>query len=165
MYRKFLSQYEEVAQVEFTTWRRIFAVSSRMFGDSVRLFQSKAAFSRNASDGISQPDFHGAIPQLSDTMGDALRPPVKGRTDFTITPTPKKSDSLVLPLDLVRYAAMFYLSSLVRYSPSALDPSTDGAQAYLMDSFANEVPLGLLLGELDGITGKYSYFESGDMRL
>ncbi|MFF2274565.1 YaaC family protein [Agromyces sp. NPDC058126] len=165
MYRRFISGYEEVPQPEFVNWRGVFAVSSRMFGGSVRLFQSRKTVSTRQPDGTLKPAMYEAIPQLSDLMGDYLRPPTKGRTDFVLTPTVKKSDTLTVPLDLVRYAAMFYLSSLVRYSPSALDPVTEGAQAYLMDSFANEVPLGLLLGALDGITGKFSYFDPGDMRL
>jgi len=161
----FLRAYEQVEVNEVPNWREIFSLSSRTFGGSAKLFQSRQTMTRSASDGTQYPDTNGAISQLVGALGHHVRPSGRDRADFMLTPTVAKSDPLVMPLDLVRYACMFYLSSLVRYSPSALDPITAAGQAYLMDSFVNEVPLELLKGALDGISGKYSYFEPGNMRL
>lgn len=165
IYKRFHSGYDEVPQNEFKNWRGIFALSSRMFGGNVRIFQSKMTASFTSDDGIQKPDSNSALRQLAELMGDHLRPPIRVRADFELTPSVKKSSALVLPLDLIRYAAMFYLSSLVRYAPAALDATLEGGQAYLMDSFTNEVPLNLLVGALGGITGAFSYFDPNGMRL
>jgi len=117
------------------------------------------------SDGLQQPNLDKAIPMLSNLMGDHLRLSAREQTDFTLTASIQKSKSLVIPLDLVRYAVIFYLSSLVRYHPAAVDPTSEPAQAYLMDSLINDVPLGLLVGALDGISGIHSFFEPGDLRV
>lgn len=164
-HRTFLSAYEEVAQSDFPEWRSVFAMSSRTIGGSVRLYQSKRTMSQRMPDGTVVPDTNKAIALLIDTMGDHISAPIGQSADFLLTPTVSKTDPLLLPLDLIRYAAMFYLSSLVRYSPAALDPASEGEQAYLMDSFANEVPLPLLVGAIDGLLGQRSYFEPGNFRL
>lgn len=163
--RRLNAGYEEVEQKNFANWRGVFAVSSRMYGGNVRTFQSRKTMWDTGSDGLQQPNLDKAIPMLSNLMGDHLRLSAREQTDFTLTASIQKSKSLVIPLDLVRYAVIFYLSSLVRYHPAAVDPTSEPAQAYLMDSLINDVPLGLLVGALDGISGIHSFFEPGDLRV
>jgi len=70
-----------------------------------------------------------------------------------------------MPVSLARYASLFYLSSLVRYKPSSLDPQSQGKQAWLFDSFVSECALALLTEATDGITGKTTFFEPHQYRL
>jgi hypothetical protein len=53
----------------------------------------------------------------------------------------------------------------VRYKPSSLDPVRQGEQAWLMDSFIEEVSLNLLADATDGVTGKATYFEPQRFRV
>jgi hypothetical protein len=163
--KRFLAAYEEVSMDQFPNWREVFSMSSRAWGRPVHLFQAKQTVSMPGPNGQEVPDTNTAIEQLIAAVGFQVRPPVREREDFYVTPTLQKSKPLAMPLDLIRYASMFYLSSLVRYQPAALDPVGEGAQAYLMDSFAHEVPMGLLVGALDGITGAFSYFDPTNKRL
>lgn len=162
VYRKLMKNFEEISIAEFSEWRSVFAMSSRRYGRGVRLFQSKNTSSTTS--GLTQADINWAVEQLYDCAGDHVRPAGKAGADFWMTPTIAKSKPLVLPLDLIRYAVIFYLSSIVRYHPATLDPNTQSAQSFLMDSVSNQVPMNLLAGMLDGITGRYSYFEPRGMR-
>jgi hypothetical protein len=58
-----------------------------------------------------------------------------------------------MPASLARYAIMYYVSSLVRYKPSALDRSLRGTQAWLLDAFTYEAALPLLQNALSAIQG------------
>lgn len=164
VYRKFLASFEEVAMTEVPNWRQIFALSSRVFGGTFHLYQSKQTFSLIDPGGQTKPDFYKAVRFLEEVLGKHIAPPSREGSDFILVPTLKKSEPLLLSLDLIRYAVLFYLSSLVRYSPAALDPIDEGAQAYLMDSVANEVPSRILIDALDGISGKHAYFVPGTYR-
>lgn len=164
MNKKFLRAYEEVKISDFKSWREVFALSSRVHGGNAHLYQARRTEAVTMPNGSSLPNQHAAIGQLTGALGDHVRGSDVSQVDFFLTPTLKKSDPLVLPLDLVRYACLFYVSSLVRYSPATLDPASEGAQAYLMDSFTNEVPFRLLTDALGGLTGSRVYFETGGYR-
>ena len=69
-----------------------------------------------------------------------------------------------MPAPLARYAAIFYLSSLVRYKPSALDPVRQGRIAWLFDSFAREAPRRILANSVSGILGQPLAFEATGFR-
>ena len=156
--------YEEVPIDQLRNWRDLFAFSSRMLGNGIHIFQSKRTHSLSTPAGPRTPDYQSAAREPTHAFGASVAPPIGQRSEFLLTHTLTKSKTFVLPLDLTRYASMFYLSSLVRYKPSALDPVRQGKQAWLMDSFTAEVPLSLLTGATDGITGKVSLFEPQQFR-
>lgn len=152
--RRVRKGYDEVALKDLPNWRQVFAVSSRVYGGTARLFQAKNV---HASSGA--PDVRDALPDLYNYLGAHVTSPGKARGDFVLTPTVTKSDATVLPLPLTRYAVMFYLSSLVRYQPIKLDAVREGAQSYLMDSVVHELPPYLLASALDGMTARVSYWD------
>lgn len=154
--------YEQVQLSDFREWKTHFAVSGRSRNDSTDLYQSKRTFAATASDS-SGPEM-AAFYLPGTVLGDHLSPPLNQHGEFVLTHTIKKSDPLVMPLDLVRYLVMFYLSSLVRYKPTTLDPVTQGEQSWLMDSIAKEVPLNLLSGAVMGLAGRTHYFENSGFR-
>lgn len=49
-----------------------------------------------------------------------------------------------MPATLARYAVMFYVSSLVRYWPSNLDPRVRSEQAWLLDAFTNQAAVPII---------------------
>ena len=146
----------------FINWREIFGLSGRM-KIPLKIYQSKEIFSLVAN-GQKSPDIEGARQHLISRLGEHLTPPISYNADFIITPTMFKSNASILPLDLVRYAALFYVSSLVRYRPYVLDARFEGAQAWVMNSFMAEVPINILAGFLMGISGTNYIFESNIFR-
>lgn len=158
--RKLKRGYDEVAIAELSNWRTVFAVSSRIYGGPARLFQARTFYSDRG-----KPAVHHALPEPYRWLRDHLSSPGRLRSDLVLSPTINKSQDLTLPLPLIRYAVMFYLSSLVRYQPIKLDPVVEGAQSYLMDSVVHELPPYLLASALDGIVGKLSYWEPNGGRI
>lgn len=59
-----------------------------------------------------------------------------------------RSRFVPMPPDLARYAVTFYLSSVVRYKPSRLDPSDRSTSNWVMDAFSAEAGLHLLRAAL-----------------
>lgn len=157
--------YEAVATTDFLRWKEIFALSTRLRGDALDLFQARTTHSAPDGSGGLQPDFVAANSAANASLRKYMSPPINQRAELFLTPSVRKSGPLVLPLDLVRYAALFYLSSLVRYKPTALDPITEGPQSWIMDSFVREVPINLLSGLVMGIAQTPHYFESAGFRL
>lgn len=161
-YKNLLRGYDQVTLAGMN-WRDLFALSSRITGRGIAVFQSKQKFS-TVSGGEVVPDMAASFKVLGSLMGQHLSPPLGAAAEFVLTHSLRKSSPLVLPLSLARYACTFYASSLVRYRPSSLDPVRQGEQAWLMDSFATEVPSNLLADAVAGITGIPSYFESTQFR-
>lgn len=157
--------YEQIALTDFPQWRELFAVSSRTVGNWVTLYQSKQVFTLASAGGPAQPDFGAAARFPGDIFGAAVGSPVGRQCEFLLVPTLTKTTPLVMPVSLARYASLFYLSSLVRYKPSSLDPQSQGKQAWLFDSFVSECALALLTEATDGITGKTTFFEPHQYRL
>ena len=58
------------------------------------------------------------------------------------------------------YALMLYVSSLVRYRPTHLDPQVNGHQAWLLDAFTQQAEIPLLEAALAGILGRPFLFYS-----
>lgn len=164
--RAMLSAYREVDLSGFGSvqWRELFALSQR-FPHSTRVLESKRTHSTTQADGAVTPDRAAAHLELRDVCGTHFAEPVDRRSDFVLTPTIYKTTSTILPLSLVRYAAMYYLSSLVRYKPASLDPVSQAAQAWLMDSFVREVPMSLFAGLLMGILNRSVYYEAAHYRV
>ena len=157
--------FDPIDQDEFKNWRDVFAMSKRVApGGNLQIVQSKRTFSYVDSEGQQRPAYWQALHHVRECLGSHVSDPIGQNCDFLLSYSLKKSEKFVLPLALARYAAMFYLSSLVRYKPSALDPVRQGGQAWLMDSFVREVPLNLLGSALSGITGRPLVFEPNGFR-
>jgi hypothetical protein len=158
------SQYEEVDPTTFLQWREVFALSRRIPG-SFSIYQSKKHHSLPGANGVRIPYAEGAVLELCQLLGSHISEPIGYQAEFLLTHSLSKSDPLVVPLGLVRYAAMYYLSSLVRYRPSLLDQNSQGAIAWVMDSFVKEVPDSLLINAVGGISNSALFFEPNGHRV
>jgi hypothetical protein len=152
--KSILAAYDEVDLQLVPNWRALFAISPRHTGIEMRLFQSKLTYSAIGSAGVWIPDVENAQLVPHAALGLALSAPLTHRSEYVLTYTLTKTNPYEFPLDLVRYASLYYLSSLVRYKPSALDPVRQGIQAWLMDSFVSYVPPSILAAATSGITGR-----------
>lgn len=163
--RRLLQAFEPLDLDAVANWRTLFAMSTRTpFGD-LQVFQAKDVHSVIGPDGSMMADWATASMVSGTHLGDHLSSALNARADGILTHSLYKSKNLVLPLGLARYAAIYYLSSLVRYKPAALDPRGQGQQAWLMDSFTSEVTTGLLANAVEGITGEITTFEPSGYRL
>ena len=156
------SEFDPVDLTYFPSWKQIFGLSGRM-KILFNVYQSKQVFSLT-SNNINTPDLLAAREHVLKVFKEHLSPPIKYRSDFLLTPTLIKSTKVVLPLDLARYAALFYLSSLVRYRPYVIDSRFEGSQSWVMNTFTYEVPINILAGALMGISGQNYIFEMDGYR-
>ncbi len=162
--REILRHFKPIDKTGFD-WRDVFSLSSRAWGGSVFVYESRHTFRRQNELGDWIPDMQGALAALTRLVGPAIAGRGEGGFDFHVTPTVTKSSTRVLPIDLVRYAVLFYASSLVRYAPSKIDPIINPGQAFLMDSVIHEVPPRLLLDALDNLTGTRSWIDPNGKRV
>lgn len=147
--RKLLAEhYEEIPLPQ--QWKEEFAVSRRMNLSKVRIYQSK-----------------WTVPDQNDLLGCARKAydcfaPYIGYShtpfDGELYASLYKSKDFPMPADLARYALVFYLSSLVRYHPSVLDPVTQPAQSWFFDRFVQESDLPMLIDAANGIRGHRQVF-------
>lgn len=161
--RKLLRSYDVVERNGYD-WRLMFALSTRMTGHGLEIFQSKEVFSVT-QEGVARPDYNAAMKVLHSAVGDHLASPLGGRAEFAMSHSLRKSSPFAVPLPLARYALTYYISSIVRYRPAKLDPIRQGDQAWLMNSVVSELPINLLADAVDGICGSYSYFEPAQYRV
>jgi hypothetical protein len=148
----------------FPDWRKLFGLSVRGVSAGLMVLQSKATFSATAPDGSIIPDQAAAFTYLHEVASPYVNDPIGMPVDVVLTPSLLKSRELPMPASLARYALMFYVSSLVRYKPSALDPIRQAQAAWLFDSFAEESPLRLLANSLSGIIDRPLAFEASGFR-
>lgn len=161
----FNREYQEVDFTEWYDWRAFFAISNRMPLGILRMYQSRDTHSKKLVDGTLAPDFTAAGMQFERLMRSYLSEPIAYPAEFMITQSIYKSKPLTIPLSLVRYAALFYLSSLVRYKPAAIDSIYEPEQAWLMDSLSREIPLNVIIGLLIGIRNCSIQFEPAEYRI
>jgi len=164
--RLFRRHYEEISQPE--EWRDKFAVSRRFFAGRFRFFESRRShpIAYSPQGDILPP---GLIPVL-DNVWNALHliidEPTVEAYDVFLCPSLFKSRMLPMPASLARYALMFYVSSLVRYKPSQLDPQTYARQAWILDSFTDLAAPLLIRAALSGIEQvPHVYFSEEAFRL
>jgi hypothetical protein len=161
--RLFKRHFSEVPLDSFSSLRNVFALSNRATREGFQCYQSNKTFSRTEG-GKTVPSINEALLHMDFVLDIRISECGNTQKDFWLTPTVAKSTPLTVPLDLVRYAAVYYLSSIVRYKPAALDPAKEGAQSWLMDSFAREVPQELLANTIAGIRGEHMYFRPTNVR-
>lgn len=148
-------------------WRDIFAVTRRFIGGGFEIFQSRTVLPRRDPGGLVWSDDYGSVAvDTWERLRAVMDFSVDTSYDALLCPSLFSSRLLPMPASLARYALMFYVSSLVRYAPSKLDPSTQANQAWLLDSFTHESRIPLLCNSLNGISGKHHFFyERGAFRL
>jgi hypothetical protein len=145
----------------YPTWRDMFAITRRNPGGGFAFFEEKEAVPAALIDGALSSDnvIHGCLrtwqklaPFVDESTLDAY--------DALLCPSLYVARSLPMLCSLARYALMFYVSSLVRYKPSQLDPITRAEQAWLLDAFVSQARVPLLHNALTGITGKIHVFHN-----
>lgn len=148
-------------------WRDKFAVTRRYIGGGFEIFQSRDVVPRRDPNGLVGPDEYGGVAVNTwDRLRSIIDYSVDASYDALLCPSLYSSRLLPMPASLARYALMFYVSSLVRYAPSKLDPSTQANQAWLLDSFTHESHIPVLCDSLNGISGRHHFFyERGAFRL
>lgn len=162
--RKHFDFFSNTQHYAYRSWREIFGLSVRLATD-LMILQSKATFSSTNSDGTPTPDVQAATRHLREVADPYVNDSLDHTSDFVLTPSILNSRAFPLPAPIARYAVMFYLSSLVRYKPAALDPVTEGRAAWLFDSFARETPTRLLADFAAGILGSSFAFEPASYRI
>jgi hypothetical protein len=134
-------------------WQEVLAISPRLPTGDLYFFEQRTKDSVLASPEELAVRTWGELRDILDySMQEGY--------DALICPSLYKSRMLPMPASLARYALMFYVSSLVRYKPSQLDPQSQGRQAWLLDSFTNEASLLLLRAALSNITQRLHVFYS-----
>jgi hypothetical protein len=131
-------------------WRRILGVSLRWTADNMAVYQSKTT-RPEAEHQLIQSDVAG---WLTDLLDD----PAESDYDANIVGSMWKSEFVRMPASLARYGFMFYLSSLVRYSPSQLDPVRRSSDGWLANAFVEQCGPMILRDALNGITQTRHFF-------
>ncbi len=157
--RHLLHSNHEITSSFSEEWRHVFGLSTRARFGPPLLLESNDTHTLGGA-----PDWDAADSALRKNLMPYLDEPLSNGADALLRHGLWKSKSDPLTLFLIRYALMFYLSSVVRYKPAALDPTRQGQQAWLMDSFAREVPDNLLCGFLTGLSNRSVRFEPMSFR-
>ena len=117
--RLFLRHFEPVTAPR--NWRDWFAVSRR-FGGSPWMF-----YEQRRPRSLASPDAWNAdydLVHAGTQLRQIVDEPTDEIADGLLCPSLYSSHMLPMPSGLARYALMFYVSSLVRYKPTHLDPIT-----------------------------------------
>jgi len=147
--RHFLRSFREVDRPSAGhALREMFGLSTRNPNRGT-LYELKSTFSDQG-----KPDLMAAERNLATAIKPYGSGPGFYTCDFMLSPSLLKSHALPMPPSLARYALMFYVSSLVRYRPSALDPIRHPEISWLIDLFVTESPLTFLLDAVIQITGQ-----------
>lgn len=149
---RFTEQFTEVSVDP--DWRDLFAYSRRFNPGTIRLFEGKQV---PCGGGES---LGGAELIAARQCWDAFCPSIDASTDpdYDCNICPTIAGGVRMTPGLARYALMFYMSSLVRYVPSKLDPRFQADQEWLLRAFVNESMVPLLTNALAGILDKTVLF-------
>jgi hypothetical protein len=153
--RQFLRHYEKVEKP--SNWRDLFAVSRRAGFPLTQMFQSRRPVPTSRLDAGTVAILQSG---LDSQIGAMVGPPEREHFEADLFPGLYRSQSLMMPPDLARYALIFYLSSLVRYKPAAIDPALSPRQSWLADAIAAQSPIFILNAALSGLQGHPQLFRS-----
>jgi len=160
----FRRNYVEVAQQH--NWRDIFAVSRRWTAGGLTVFEARQKHPLASPGSLDTADVRTVIQSGWSTFRGILDESTVEGFDALMSPSLYKARELLMPASLARYALMFYVSSLVRYKPSQLDPVSMANQAWLLDSFTDQAAPLLIRAALSGIERQTYIFQSpGSFRL
>jgi hypothetical protein len=133
-------------------WRDTFGFTRRQLAGGFVCLQSRWSLRRMDPNGeILSDDVVKTASETWTRLSGLVDTTTEPSYDALLSPSLLKSRWLPMPPSLARYALMFYLSSLVRYAPTKLDPRRQPDQAWLFDSFAGESHIPLLINSLNGM--------------
>lgn len=118
-----------------------------------RFYESVSAVPHGGTSGRSRQEARVLVAEQLRLLLPFIERNVSGDPDAWFTPSTSAARFVPLPPSLARYVAFFYGSSLVRYRPSKLNPSTDPKASYLFDALCRESALPMMLDALVGIRG------------
>jgi len=145
----------------YAAWRDVFALSRRAWGADHVILQGEQIDIR-LNDGYRADLGMGTwFPRIANEVGANIEPATTSTFDGIIVPGIQGTSVSVLTTDLARYALYFYVSSLVRYRPSALSDVDHPEQAWLFNSFTRQAALPLLHGFCNQITASNLIFWEG----
>lgn len=141
-----LELFDELSHLPFRDIQRDFAFSSR----NVNLDITQLLWSERSKD-VHVPGNQMLlmlkaeewVPEMLDALSGIVEPPAFG-FEGLLLPSISDTEMVPLPSGLARYAAMFLVSSLVRYAPATLQPDEHPRQAYYLDTFTRQSPVRLL---------------------
>lgn len=142
-------------------WREVFGVSNRYASRGLSVFQSK--FEQDISHTGDNLRIEYVVEQIR-SVWQALDPVIDFShypgLDFFLCPHLYRTREFPMPTSLAAYAALFYVSSLVRYAPSLVDPHEHPEQAWLLASVPSETAPFLLHSAVNRILGSYLFYVS-----
>lgn len=127
-------------------------MSPMMFNMPPVVFESRWTVSMTNAPTLSVSDMDTVCDRARTEWAPFIGIPMYGLIQGA--PSQRKTRLLPMPPDLARYAAIYYLSSVVRYKPSRLDDQGRSEAAWLMDTFSFEASLHIIRAALAGITGR-----------
>lgn len=140
-------------------WRDVFGFTRRNLAGPHTTVQSKWKLARLTPGGsMFTHEYFGAAKESWLRLSGLLDVSTDPAYDAMTTPSFLKTSWMPMPASIARYALMFYLSSVVRYAPTKLDPQRQAEQAWLFDSFAGESHIPLLTNALNGMSGNPVHF-------
>ena len=136
-------------------WRQPFPEIGMRF-EPLTLLQGRVVFTGTAD----TPPHYDCVEVARQALGSSLEAPMNGFGDFLMSPSMYKTKNFPMSPFLARYALMFYLSSLVRYRPSRLNPAREQLTVWLLEAFARQSPQVLLANGLEGIIQRSVVFNA-----
>jgi len=141
-------------------WKEIFGVSLRSVVQAQAVLESK--YQQPVERGVEGAALSAHFEKQSAAAWKALA----GIADFSHLPTHDfivcphlyESRPWPMPASLAAYATLFYVSSLVRYAPSLLDPRDNPRQAWLLSAAPAEVAPLLLHAAVNRIDATHSFY-------
>jgi hypothetical protein len=130
------------------SWREIYALSPRVPPTDGMRLHSRDVHNVQVPSSPGKVQAELGASYWLDRIWTELAGIVEASGDTTydgfLLPSVSENRLQPLPTGLSRYIAFYYVSALVRYRPSALDPVTKPLQAWLLGSFTRQAGLPLL---------------------
>jgi hypothetical protein len=150
--------FEEV-DIATVDWRQLFAVSRRSYG-GISIWQERTPSARFTTQGLETIYLSSVCQRMWAGLTPYIAASADPTLDAVLCSSLYKSRALHVPPSLARYAALFYLSSVVRYRPELLDPHDFGKESWLSDRVPIETALPLLVDAVSGIEARRYVFGS-----
>lgn len=144
-------------------WREIFSISRRFASADMVLLVVNEVTDISAGPGR----FDGSLgmrvwrDRMYGSMGANLEDQMTNSTDGLLVPGVPNEGIKSLPSDISRYIVYYYMSTLVRYRPSALLADYHPEQTWLLSAFARQAALPLLHGFCSQMSDKPYVFSDG----
>lgn len=148
-------------------WKSRYAVSRRHIGGGFsQWYESIGSTPRQPGLNVpSNEELRSEVDRSIANLRPYLERPLSEQFEAGLALSLYASREFVLPTALARYIFVYYASSLVRYNPARINHNLSPIQATLVDAFADQSFLPLLVDALCGIENKvYSYYSPAALR-